>query len=136
MTAPAPFPEFDGTQACAGADLQLFFPDTHAEEEASLPTVRALCESCSFYGDCLDYVLTHIVDGLWAGLTEEERRLERKRRHITAEPLTDDERPLWRQAVEMHAEGLRTTDVADRLGISYGSAATMISRYRAAGGEQ
>ncbi len=114
--------------ACArpGVDPEWFFPvgDPGAEERA-----RAVCAGCPVRDACLAYAMEHAVQGIWAGTTTEERRDWRRARKAVARPVTADERPMWQQVVDMKAEGAATKDVADALGISYASAATLVSRY-------
>jgi WhiB family transcriptional regulator, redox-sensing transcriptional regulator len=59
-----------GRAACRGMDPELFFPV--GTQEAS-PEVKAACARCPVRGECLDFGLAE-ADGVWAGLTEPERR--------------------------------------------------------------
>ena len=70
--------------ACTGAAMLLFFgPDgeTQAEREARESEAKAVCASCPVRAECLAYALSHSVrHGLWGGLNEAERSVERRRR--------------------------------------------------------
>ncbi|MGH8902192.1 MAG: WhiB family transcriptional regulator [Egibacteraceae bacterium] len=77
--------------ACVGDDTERFFPagSTGAEAAAHIAEAKAVCAGCKVSQQCLDYALTtgqH--DGIWGGLTEDERRsLRRKlqrRAHVRA----------------------------------------------------
>lgn len=76
---PAPYPSFDGTQACA----QPTPPETAAAflGQVSPATAAAVgvCGPCPFRGACRDYALSHDVHGVWGGLTAPERRELRRR---------------------------------------------------------
>lgn len=131
----APYPRFDGSQACSGADRELFFP-TSTTAEAALERTKPLCLSCSFRRPCLAYALTHSVDGIWSATTEAMRAAIRQRHGITPEPITEDDpppadvRPLWQRALELHQQGLSVRQVAAELGITVPDAATLITRHR------
>lgn len=64
--------------ACRDADPEIFFPDTRTETDAT--RARAWCRSCPVRTECLAYATDHGHYGVWGGLTEQERRLERRRR--------------------------------------------------------
>ena len=70
--------------ACAGTTMLLFFGrdgETQAEREARESEARAVCASCPVRSECLAYALRHSVRyGIWGGLNEPERSLERRRR--------------------------------------------------------
>ena len=70
--------------ACAGTTMLLFFgPDreTQAEQEARETEAKAVCASCPVRAECLAYALRPSVRyGIWGGLNERERSLERRRR--------------------------------------------------------
>ncbi|MGH8867099.1 MAG: WhiB family transcriptional regulator [Actinomycetes bacterium] len=89
---PAPYPDFDGTQACVEEATETFFPlgPAHPGE----PSVRRLeaqakrvCAGCPFRRPCLAYALTHSEAGIWGGTTEKERDELRRRHGITVGAL-------------------------------------------------
>ena len=67
--------------ACRDLDTAIFFPDT--DEDAA--TALAVCASCPVREACLEFaLLTRQDDGVWGGLTENERRRVRRRRQEAA----------------------------------------------------
>lgn len=61
--------------ACVGENPDLFF------EKAGEDHAKALCESCPVKRECLDYALAErIVEGVWGGFSETERRARGGRR--------------------------------------------------------
>jgi hypothetical protein len=86
------FPNFDGTQHCAqpGVDPELF----HPRQNGSAVHAKRICNSdgngtpCPFLAGCREYGVTTSVHGVWGAWSEEERRADRKARHIVPEPLT------------------------------------------------
>lgn len=82
-------PRFDGRQACAGADIDLFFPPQGAAAAPAVRAAKALCARCRFLEPCLRYALHaqgvpgRYVAGVWGGTTEAERlALRRGHGHI------------------------------------------------------
>jgi WhiB family redox-sensing transcriptional regulator len=62
--------------ACRNEDPELWFP-TGTDGPALLQIVeaKAVCVACPVVTQCLTYALQHgLDDGIWAGLTPEERR--------------------------------------------------------------
>lgn len=57
--------------SCMEIDPELFFPETWAEARDA----KKICSTCPVQTDCLRYALeTNQSDGIWGGLTLEERR--------------------------------------------------------------
>jgi WhiB family transcriptional regulator, redox-sensing transcriptional regulator len=67
--------------ACQAADPDLFFPISGAgPARAQVERAKAVCAGCPVRSDCLRYALAAgPLQGVWGGLTEEERRLMRQR---------------------------------------------------------
>ena len=67
--------------ACLAADPELFFPIGNsgpAAEQAE--KARKVCMGCKVVEVCLRYALeTNQDSGIWGGLTEEERRMFKRR---------------------------------------------------------
>ena len=80
-TAADDLAEWWSLAACQHADPDLFFPISAAGPgQAQLAGAKAVCARCPVRHDCLRYALTaDPVQGVWGGLTEEERRLLRQR---------------------------------------------------------
>ncbi len=76
-------PGFFDEAACRGHDTAVFFPvsDSLAGE------AKAICATCPVAEACLDYALaTRQPDGVWGGLTGQERhRLIRRRQKAARE---------------------------------------------------
>lgn len=79
-------PNFE-TASCREVGLELFFPESQAEEMRNKDHIRAICDSCPVFADCLNYSLTVMVEGIWAGNNKHERRIIRRARGIKATPL-------------------------------------------------
>ena len=62
--------------ACRDAEPELFFPiSATAASHAQVKRAKQICASCPVRSDCLRYALDHRQEqGIWGGLTEEERR--------------------------------------------------------------
>lgn len=76
-------PKFDGTQPCATADPELFFPEGGSSvHQKHKKLVEPLCNSCQFSTECLQYALESDVLGIWAATTERERQLIRRKTGI------------------------------------------------------
>jgi len=64
--------------ACAGEPTDLFFP----EDDEAAALARSICGRCSVRAECISYaVAIPSLDGIWGGLTRQERsHLRRNRR--------------------------------------------------------
>lgn len=70
-------PEWRQGGACRGLDPALFYPEVG---ESTAPAVR-VCRACEVRQECLDYAIKASERfGVWGGLSEKERRVERRRR--------------------------------------------------------
>jgi WhiB family transcriptional regulator, redox-sensing transcriptional regulator len=67
--------------ACKSADPELFFPISHSGPAgAQIMRAKAICAGCAVQDECLRYALAaDPVHGVWGGMSEEERRLLRRR---------------------------------------------------------
>jgi len=71
-----------GSAACAGHDVDLWFPDTLTD--ATIAKAVAICDRCPVKERCLAYALAHIDNGrdeagIWGGMTGRERINYRRR---------------------------------------------------------
>jgi WhiB family redox-sensing transcriptional regulator len=68
--------------ACTSNHPELFFPiGSGVPAQAQVEQARRVCRSCQVQNACLDWALKTGVEGVWGGLSEDERRtLLRKRR--------------------------------------------------------
>jgi len=66
--------------ACRDADPEAFFPVGDGQyASAQVAVAKAVCARCPLGGQCLDWALTAgIVEGIWGGHTEQERRKLRR----------------------------------------------------------
>ncbi len=72
-------PDWMADAACRGMDPELFFP---ARGYTGHPA-KAVCSTCPVIRDCLAYALRNGEKfGVWAGLSEQERRDLRRRRRL------------------------------------------------------
>lgn len=68
--------------ACRDEDPELFFPiGTSGPALLQVEQAKAVCRRCPVTAECLSWALETGQDaGVWGGMSEDERRLE-KRRH-------------------------------------------------------
>jgi len=67
--------------ACKGLDTDIFFPATDTEAGAA----KLVCAGCPVRSECLEWaLLSRQEDGVWGGLTDNERRRLRRRRRDAA----------------------------------------------------
>ena len=74
--------EWRSNAACAGEDPEAFFPVGSAGPAlAQVEWAKAVCRRCPVVTQCLDWALaTNQQDGVWGGLSEDERRSLRRTR--------------------------------------------------------
>jgi WhiB family redox-sensing transcriptional regulator len=67
--------------ACRDEDPELFFPvGTQGPARDQIACAQAVCGRCPVIGECLRWALaTGQTEGIWGGLTTEERRALRYR---------------------------------------------------------
>ena len=75
-------PEWMTEAACAGADLDLFFPNQGNSNNAE---ALAYCHRCPVRTQCLEYALGYAdrdLPGIWGGLNENQRNKLRRTRSL------------------------------------------------------
>lgn len=73
-SVPAPG-EWASMGRCRKAPSELFFPGRGEDSSAA----KGICEGCPVVGDCRSYAMEHAgLKGVWGGMSESERRLERR----------------------------------------------------------
>ena len=74
--------DWRGRAACLRLDTDLFFPpDENQWEDQQVEDAKAVCRTCPVQTVCLEFALaTRQKQGIWGGLTEDERRSLRRRR--------------------------------------------------------
>lgn len=65
--------------ACKDTDPELFFSLSRAK--GADDAAKAWCKACPVRLACLEYAIRTGSVGVWGGMTDEERRAERRRRH-------------------------------------------------------
>jgi WhiB family transcriptional regulator, redox-sensing transcriptional regulator len=77
--------------ACASADPELFFPISYSGPALrQVARAKAICARCPIQQECLRYALdAGSVQGVWGGMTEDERRLllQRRKRQAHVRPV-------------------------------------------------
>jgi WhiB family redox-sensing transcriptional regulator len=94
--------EWWGLAACRDAEPEVFFPiSATTASRDTVQRAKAVCTSCPVQSQCLRYALRHRQEqGIWGGLTEDERRLLSRR-------LARNERAATRSAALRARAGAR-----------------------------
>ena len=76
---------FDGTQLCADADPEMFFPETYTYlDKAKISAAKATCGDCWIKNECLEYAMKDPeLEGIWGGTTPLERKRLGKLKTLT-----------------------------------------------------
>ena len=82
MIGAHPLEDWRSRAACLRLDTDLFFPREETEwDEQQVEDAKAVCRNCAVQSVCLEFALaTRQKQGIWGGLTEDERRSLRRRR--------------------------------------------------------
>lgn len=81
VTAPSASLDWLADAACRGATTAVFFPTS----ASGVGTATAVCAVCPVREECLEYAIaTRQPDGVWGGLTGDERRRLLRRRQKAA----------------------------------------------------
>lgn len=78
-------PLWDGSEACAGIGVELFYDDnrkTEYQNRIHHEKLVDICRSCPRLNECFAYAVHHEQYGFWAGTTEKQRNEIRKRNKI------------------------------------------------------
>jgi hypothetical protein len=92
MIPAAPYPAIDKTAPCTKVDPEIFFV-SRGNAAVAIDVARRVCKGdnsnmpCPFLAGCLNWALTHAVEGVWGGKSDVERKAIRKKYSIKAEPL-------------------------------------------------
>ena len=75
-------PDWRADAGCRDADPELFFPDGDIRSaRAQVKAAKLICRGCPVTVPCLSWALASGHEaGIWGGLTEDERRMLRRRR--------------------------------------------------------
>jgi WhiB family transcriptional regulator, redox-sensing transcriptional regulator len=72
---------FSDTPACAGIDTEIFFTEEKGNY-TNLDFIKRMCDTCPVRVECFDYAVEHLVHGIWAGTSKEERDKYRRKHNI------------------------------------------------------
>lgn len=136
--------EWMSRAACRNADPESFFPvgkGGPADEQVAYVREN-FCDRCGVSGKCLSFALeNHVNDGVFGGLTGEEREsLKRRQSRARARARGDDEAgppvrkdllPIERAAKVIEGSGLKNFEIAALTGMHEGT----VSRLRRRSGE-
>jgi WhiB family redox-sensing transcriptional regulator len=81
---------FDASKGlCRGEPTDWWFPVvTDKETIANARAAIQICKQCPIIKQCLNYALRNEGFGIWGGMTEREREVERRRQKIQLNPST------------------------------------------------
>ena len=68
----APAGDWMARGACKGIDTEAFFPEGSAPPPAE---AKAACAACPVAAECLDYAIETRQWGVWAGTTDDDRKV-------------------------------------------------------------
>jgi WhiB family redox-sensing transcriptional regulator len=81
--------KFSDIPACNGIDVEIFFTEEKGNY-AHLDYVKKICNNCPVRVECSNYAMEHLVHGIWAGTTKQERDKYRKKRGIVGKTVVPD----------------------------------------------
>ena len=65
---------------CRDEDPELFFPvGTSGPALLQIAAAKTVCRRCPVVTECLTYALEHGEEGIWGGMSEDERRMLKRR---------------------------------------------------------
>jgi len=79
-------PLWDGSEACSGIGVDIFYDDSRKnvyQGREHREALTAICLSCPRLNECSEYAIKHEQYGFWAGMTEDQRHEYRKKNKIT-----------------------------------------------------
>lgn len=91
-----PFPDFDGTQNCAGTDVNDYYRPTYDRSPTKAETNKdyreelkmlRVCRGCAFIEPCFQWGLANEEFGVWGGTGEQQRRSLRKSSGVEIRPI-------------------------------------------------
>lgn len=112
--------------ACQGQPTRIFYPDSigagrprndgTSRADQDVAPALALCAVCPVLLDCRTWALHHETDGIWGGMTEHERRSQRRRLGIRLrDPVVDDDTWKPTRAATLFRQGWTIRDIAIEL---------------------
>lgn len=91
-----PFPDFDGTQNCAGKDVEDFYRPTYDKSPTKAEIDKdyrkelkamQVCQGCAFWFPCQEWGIANEEFGVWGGTSEQQRRSIRKANGVEIRPI-------------------------------------------------
>lgn len=81
-------PEFFDTSqsACREYPTDWWYPNQDKNSMRNAASALRICGTCPVREKCLSYALVNETHGIWGGMREAERELERRRRNIQLSP--------------------------------------------------
>lgn len=88
---------------CRHADPDIFFPVSATEQSVQqVARAKAVCFGCGVRRECLQFALDTRADGVWGGMTEEERqRIAPRQVPSVVEPTWTPEQAARARSAEM-----------------------------------
>jgi WhiB family transcriptional regulator, redox-sensing transcriptional regulator len=81
------FASWQRAAACRSADPELFFPVSYSGRSLEqVERAKAVCRTCIVRRQCLQYAIAANEEGVWGGMTEDERLRVAHRTRAWAEP--------------------------------------------------
>lgn len=99
-----------GAEPCAQVDPDLFFIDDSPTLDSWKPYLQGLCSACPILEECREHAIKHEEYGFWGGMSQDERKAERRRRGIILESVS-----RWNQRVTSERERNRKKVETDDL---------------------
>lgn len=116
---------------CRSENSELFFPIGNTGPALlQIEEAKAVCRRCPVMADCLEWAIEKRQDdGVWGGLSEDERRAHpaRRNKRKTAPPGSTQ---LALNGLELEAHGLTRRQAADRLNVKKNCLQKAIDRHR------
>jgi hypothetical protein len=95
------FPDYDGTQSCAGSDTNYFYEfepqselhvpfmeyKTDATQREQLEYLTRICSQCTFMTECFGYAVKHESQGFWGGTSPGQRHRLRREYNILLDEI-------------------------------------------------
>ena len=73
---------------CRGRETDVFYVEERDPTyQDKIRLLRTLCDRCEVIERCRAHALTHEQHGFWAGMTEEERKVEREAQGVVIRSL-------------------------------------------------
>lgn len=117
MTVSAPRPGWQDRAACVHADPDLFY----TEVASRVVLAKAVCDGCPVIVQCGQHGVLHEPDGVWGGMSADERAQRRAQLGIVVS--TPGQRPYAAQVRQerirgLAADGLAVPEIAERAGVT------------------